>query len=301
MTTTNQQAMNDQVTALQLQGLGIDGSNTYKALLLDCVMGALLNAYQGGTPPPAGHWAEGFHAIGVEERARRDELEKQLIEARLVLLDFDAMLRSTYAVVQRIYADPAGGKASANLEALYERLGEVLNKHHGLMRPLIEAKLRHELQQVEKDEAHKLAQRSAMEALAIELDGGQHQYPFAPAPDLVAQAKALGLVIVYGVSDDLVEFDGAFRDQVGRYDGGTVLVDSQGVLDRDQVDDDDDEAIAAYTLRSKGARRIEALWGQNGYDWSYQTDIPHVTFEIMEGAEPYCRGIVFAVADLVAV
>lgn len=148
--------------------------------------------------------------------------------------------------------------------------------------------------------SEQLAQRAAMEALAVELDGGQHQYPFAPAPDLVAQAKALGLVIVYGVSDDLVEFDGAFRDQVGRYDGGTVLVDSQGVLDRDQVDDDDDEAITAYTLRSKSARRIEALWGQNGFDWSYETDIPHATFEIMEGAEPYCRGIVFAVADLVA-
>lgn len=136
------------------------------------------------------------------------------------------------------------------------------------------------------------------EALAALLTGSQ--YPFTPIKEIAAKAKAAGLVIVYGASDDLVEFDGAFYDEVGRYDGGTVLVDSQGVLDRDQVDDADDEAITAYTLRSKTARSIEALWGSNGWDWSYETDIPHATFEILEGAEPYCRGIVFAVADLVA-
>lgn len=34
-----------------------------------------------------------------------------------------------------------------------------------------------------------------------------------------------------------------------------------------------------------------------GYSWIYQTDIPHATFEIVEGDDPYCRGIVFALAD----
>lgn len=320
MTPQEQQAMNDQVTALQQQGLGIDGSNTYKTLLLECAMGAILGAYQGATPPPEGHWAVGFHAIGAEERARRDGLEQQLIEARLALLDFDDMLRSALAVVARTHAGPAEGKRAANFEALHDRLGEVLNKHHGLMRPLIEAKLRHALQQVEQapveqkpsveevtaqvvrlapktPEAHQLAQGIAMESLAALLNGSQ--YPFTPIKEIAAKAKAAGLVIVYGASDDLVEFDGALYDEVSRYDGGTVLVDSQGVLDRDQVDDDDDEAIATYHQRSKSARRIEALWGENGWDWSYETDIPHATFEILEGAEPYCRGIVFAVADLV--
>ncbi|APQ14763.1 hypothetical protein BJP27_24430 (plasmid) [Pseudomonas oryzihabitans] len=137
------------------------------------------------------------------------------------------------------------------------------------------------------------------EALAALLTGSQ--YPFTPIKEIAAKAKAAGLVIVYGASDDLVEIDGAFRDEVNRYDGGTVLVDSQGVLDHDLVGDDDDEAIAAYLTRKATCRQIEALWRQNGWAWSYETDIPHATFDILKGSKQYCRGIVFAVADLVTV
>ncbi len=233
--TTNQQAMNEQLTALRRQGLGLDGDNSYKQDIIDCVIGALLSGAQGATPPPSGHWLEQFYEIGKEYRDR-----------------------------------PLSSGADAVLQVAPDT-----------------------------PDARQLALGVAMKAMADLLNGSQ--YPFAPIKEIVDSAKAAGLVIVYGASDDLVEFDGAFRDQVNRYDGGTVLVDSQGVLDRDQVDDDDDEAIAAYTLRSKGARRIEALWGQNGYDWSYQTDIPHATFEILQGTERYCRGIVLAVDDLVAV
>lgn len=32
--------------------------------------------------------------------------------------------------------------------------------------------------------------------------------------------------------------------------------------------------------------------------WIYETDIPHETFMIYEGGEPYCRGIVFSVEDV---
>ena len=32
--------------------------------------------------------------------------------------------------------------------------------------------------------------------------------------------------------------------------------------------------------------------------WSYLTDIPHKTFDIMEDGEIYCRGIVFSLDDL---
>ncbi|WP_238474259.1 hypothetical protein [Pseudomonas cavernicola] len=109
-------------------------------------------------------------------------------------------------------------------------------------------------------------------------------------------------MVVYGASDDLMEFEGAFRDEVGCYNGGQAKVDAKGVLDRSQVDDDD-EAIADYVVRSKTAQSIEALWNASVSDasvpaWSYMTDIPHATFDVMEDGELYCRGIVFALADL---
>ena len=65
--------------------------------------------------------------------------------------------------------------------------------------------------------------------------------------------------------------------------------------------DDDDEAIAEFVRRKKTARKIKALWASEGdYSWTYRTDIPHATFEIVEDGAPYCRGIVFALVDLEA-
>jgi len=116
--------------------------------------------------------------------------------------------------------------------------------------------------------------------------------------DLKDAAKAAGLVIVYGASDDLMEFDGAIYDEFGCYGGDTALVDAKGLLDRSQVDDDDDEEIAEFVQRKRSARRIEAVWDEEGYSWLYRTTIPHETFEILEDGEKYCRGIVFALADL---
>lgn len=88
MTTTNQQAMNEQLTTLRRQGLGLDGDNSYKQDILDCVIGALLSGAQGATPPPSGHWLEQFYEIGREERLalrkvveERDQLRRDLAAA----------------------------------------------------------------------------------------------------------------------------------------------------------------------------------------------------------------------------
>lgn len=116
--------------------------------------------------------------------------------------------------------------------------------------------------------------------------------------DLMNQAKASGLVVVYGASDDLMEFDGAFHDEIDCYNGGEAYVDAAGLLpDRESIEDDSE--LQNYFIRKPGAKMIEALWDQEGYSWIYKTDIPHKTFDILEDGEKYCRGIVFALADLV--
>lgn len=133
------------------------------------------------------------------------------------------------------------------------------------------------------------------ESLAAALNGGQ--YPFNPPKDIVEQAKAAGLLIIYGASDDLMEFDGAFRDEVSAYNGTTAYLDRNGVLDRDQCESD--EEIADFVIRKRRARAVEALWASEGdYSWTFATDIPSASFEIMEDDAPYCRGIVINIVDL---
>lgn len=34
------------------------------------------------------------------------------------------------------------------------------------------------------------------------------------------------------------------------------------------------------------------------FAWTYSTEIPHATFEIIEEGEKFCRGIVFDINDL---
>jgi hypothetical protein len=133
--------------------------------------------------------------------------------------------------------------------------------------------------------------------LAAQLDG--IQYPVRLPKALTDAAKAAGLVIVYGASDDLMEFEGAIYDEVGCYDGGTAFVDAKGLLPhRDSIEDDDE--LKDYFDRQPNARQIEALWcAEDDLSWTYKTDIPHETFMVLEDGEPpYCRGIVFALADV---
>lgn len=112
-----------------------------------------------------------------------------------------------------------------------------------------------------------------------------------------AQAKADGLVVVYGASDDLMEFDGAIHDELGAYNGTTAHLTNQGLL----TNDCDHDECPHYEKLKNQAATIAAGWcEEDGYSWTFSTEIPHATFEIVEDGEPYCRGIVFALADVKA-
>lgn len=115
--------------------------------------------------------------------------------------------------------------------------------------------------------------------------------------DEAAQASAAGLVVVYGASDDLMEFEGQISDEIGAYEGTTAYLNKSGLL-LNECDNDD----CPYHKREKdSASTIKALWcneGDNGPTWSYKTEIPHETFDIFDGDEYYCRGIIFALKDV---
>jgi hypothetical protein len=106
-----------------------------------------------------------------------------------------------------------------------------------------------------------------------------------------AQAKNNGLVVVFGYSDDNMEFRGAINDEVSCYGGGSAFISDGDLLPNDHECDCD---FCEYKNRIKHAKKIEAVWGgATDYSWTYATNIPHATFEVMEGSEKYCLGIVF--------
>ena len=128
------------------------------------------------------------------------------------------------------------------------------------------------------------------------------EYPFSVPPEVVSRAKAAGLVIVYGASDDLMEFEGAISDEVGSYEGKQVRIDSGGLVPEfDQIEMDrydSKDKLREYFKRENSGKVVEALWCKEGdYSWTFRTEIPHSTFEITEDGAPYCRGIVFSLSD----
>ena len=108
--------------------------------------------------------------------------------------------------------------------------------------------------------------------------------------------KDAGLVAVYGYSDDNVEFSGSINDEVGAYNGTTVYLTPDGVLQKPDCGQDD---CPYFAREREKARTIKAVWHDKGGPcWTFETDIPHETFTVMEDGEPFCVGIVFSVKDL---
>lgn len=99
----------------------------------------------------------------------------------------------------------------------------------------------------------------------------------------VETAKENGWIIVYGASDDLMEFEGAIYDEAGCYDGGNVY------FDKDGVGEDKANCITAKWCEVVDNKLV---------CWSYETDIPHENFKIMEDGEVYCLGMIISVEDL---
>lgn len=110
-----------------------------------------------------------------------------------------------------------------------------------------------------------------------------------------------GLVVVYGASDDLMEFRGVINDEIGCYEGTTVFLNSDGIIGDCDNDDTCDykQYCTFFKTAIKSAKSIKAIWNnKENPSWEYETDIPHETFDILEDGEVYCKGIVFSMDSL---
>jgi hypothetical protein len=136
------------------------------------------------------------------------------------------------------------------------------------------------------------------EQLAEKLNGSN--YLLRSQKEWMQKAKDNGLVIVYGASDDLIEFDGAIYDEAGASDRGEIQIDKLGVLPSfEQIKEDGDmNDLKKWFAREEKAKVITCHWAEDGYSWTYSTDIPHATFDIIDEGETYCRGMVIDINDL---
>lgn len=105
--------------------------------------------------------------------------------------------------------------------------------------------------------------------------------------------KAHDIVVVYGYSDDNVEFDGAIREEVGAWEGAEIYVDTNGPIEPCECE------CTYYKAAMKNAKRINAFWYLDDWAWEFRTDIPHETFEFYSDGDPFCKGIVFYKKDMV--
>lgn len=148
------------------------------------------------------------------------------------------------------------------------------------------------------------------EILAKLLDGREIGEEITEREEKLAQEA--GLVVLFGASDDLAELRGAMSDEAGcLYGGGELLIcrapspfpvpgrrSEGGFMPRH---DDCRCAYCGYEIAKERCKKIEAMWDNDGYSWTYKTDIPHATFDVLgrgESDEKYCRGIVFSINDL---
>lgn len=140
------------------------------------------------------------------------------------------------------------------------------------------------------------------EELARELNGREIGKEITEAEAKLA--KESKLVVIFGASDDLCELRGAIHDELGAYKEALILIGKDGTLYQ-EIDDDDMDVLKKYhvlmaVLRLHDtATKIHACWcADPEYSWTYRTVAPHATFDIVEGDEKYCRGIVLDLKEL---
>lgn len=139
------------------------------------------------------------------------------------------------------------------------------------------------------------------EDLAAKMDKSEYAMEDSRLQPYLAEAKVSRLVVVFGASDDLVEFRGAVYDECGAGAADVaIFVDRAGLLPHWEDVNEDEAEAEQFFARKKIAQAITASWCKKGepFTWTFETDIPHATFEVYEDEGRFCQGIVFSLEDL---
>lgn len=120
------------------------------------------------------------------------------------------------------------------------------------------------------------------------IDGRQYGYNMFTKEELQL-AKDNRIVIVTGASDDLVELEGAIRDEGACWEGGKICV--KAIPDGGIVHNCERSDVFSFIAKwCKDKDEKGSI-----ISWTYDVPIEHETFMVYEDDEPYCRGFVFRV------
>lgn len=134
--------------------------------------------------------------------------------------------------------------------------------------------------------------------VALMLDGREYGSEVSPAEEI--QFKNAGIVVVYGYSDDLVEFEGAVNTEIGIWNTGNIPL-LNGVPFDVPCATEEFETHCCPLLKevAKMLKYIKARFGING--WELDADFPCEKFTVVEEGDACGVGLVYALADLVEV
>lgn len=141
-----------------------------------------------------------------------------------------------------------------------------------------------------------MAQLKTIQDFAAALDGREYKQEITP--DEIAAARDAGVVIIYGKSDDTTVLCGAIDAETDTSGGGTIYLTAEDGLFEDCPCD------CIHSRRAKArAKVVDVRFCKGAYVWSYDTDLPHATFEIRDNQPnskniKFCEGIVIDKAAL---
>lgn len=126
------------------------------------------------------------------------------------------------------------------------------------------------------------------------------EYGSEVSPEEKVEFKNAGIVVVYGCSDDCVEFEGAVNTEFCIWNTGRIPL-LNGVPFEVSCTEDVSETSLCPLLKevAKKLKHINAKFGVNG--WEFDADFPHEKFTISEEGEVFDVGLIYALADLVEV
>ena len=134
------------------------------------------------------------------------------------------------------------------------------------------------------------------EKLAQLLSGSEHGNEIIAIEE--EEAKKNNLVVVFAHSDDCMEFRGAIDGEVSCFRGGVAYLDGNELIENEIIEECQEcRFLKKYAETFK---MVKAVWCPKDIDctWKIETDIPHAKFNVYEGEELFCIGIVFDLSEI---
>ena len=127
--------------------------------------------------------------------------------------------------------------------------------------------------------------------LANRLNGREYRKEITKEEEKLA--KESGLVVVFGASDDLAEFRGAFDDEFGAGKHTEIKF-----FEYEPIEEDGCHCKFHKKAYESAKAKVDFFWGRDGYSWVVETSFTSEPFVITDEGEPYCSGRVFNLRDL---